>query len=100
MKLTLSQLKAIIKDVIKDVSPVGIGPVPSEETRTYDEDPVTDYDIKNAVFVHLKASGVIDVNEEPYGYQWNELEVWQVGPDDYGYADSVVVDGKHYYGEW
>lgn len=100
MKLTLKQLKELIKDIIKDVSPIGIGPLPSEDTTSYEVSLVEDYDIKNSVFVHLKASGVIGKNEEPYGDQWNELEVWQVGPDDYGYSDSVVVDGKHYYGEW
>ena len=100
MKLSLSQLKKLIKDIIKDVSPIGVGPIPSEGPNSYEEEPIVDYDIKNAVFVHLKASGVIDVNEEPYGYQWNELEVWKVGPDDYGYSDSVVIEGEHYYGEW
>jgi len=38
-------------------------------------------------------------NQVPEGDDISDAEFWEVEEGDYGYSQSVVVDGKHYYGE-
>ena len=38
-------------------------------------------------------------NQVPDDGDINDAEFWEVKEGDYGYSHSVVVDGKHYYGE-
>jgi len=105
MQITLRQLKKLIKDVVNEMSPIGFGSLPYEDPNRSDDSFVEDFEVKNAVFNHLKAlGGIIDLEEEPYGDVWNELEVWEIpmniDPNSREYKGSVIVNGKRYYGEW
>lgn len=111
MLISESKLKRLIKRYLNKASPIGIGSpeTPDESSGFFDPailgDDVPDfYDIKFKVFQHLQAMGSIDIAEEPGGFAWEELNVWQI-PDHTPknareYIGSVMHKGKRYYGEW
>ena len=105
MKITINQLRKLIKDVINDMSPIGVG---SPENQVQDEDDsynfVSDPIIKKLVFDHLQAMGSIDINEKIGGFAWNQLEIWEIpyntDPNAREFSGSITHNGKRYYGEY
>lgn len=111
MLVSESNLKRIIKKYLNKVSPIGIGrpETPDEAAGFFDpailgEDVPDFYDIKLQVFKHLQAMGSIDIEEEPGGFAWEELNVWQIPDhtrtDSREFIGSILHKGKRYYGEW
>jgi len=81
MKLTIEQLKHIIKEELQNtLSESGDG-VPQEA--------------KEQIFAQMVARGFARKGD------FGGAEFWEVHPGDYGYDSdiSVEIDGKRYYGE-
>ena len=105
MKISLGDLRRIVKKIINDNSPIGVGsPKKQQSDGEYSYDFVSDPAIKKLVFNHLQALGSIDVNQEIGGFAWNQLEVWEIpyntDPNAREFAGSIVHNGKRYYGEY
>ena len=109
MKISLGDLRRIVKKIINDNSPIGVGSPDQQLDDDYSYDFVSDPIIKKLVFYHLQALGSIDLDQKvdglgDDGFAWNQLKVWEIpyntDPKAREFAGSIVHNGKRYYGEY
>jgi hypothetical protein len=104
MKISIGDLRRIVKKIINDNSPIGVGSPEKQSDDDYSYDFVSDPTIKKLVFNHLQALGSIDVDQKVGGFAWNQLEVWEIpyntDPNTREFTGSITHNGKRYYGEY